>query len=91
MLGGAQESAFPLCKYPTVMISVLVVATLEPPSSPQYQLSDSYVLFVFLASIRPCAWQGADLSHVICAPTAATVIKSFSPDLIVHPILRDDL
>ncbi|TFK39844.1 H-hydrate dehydratase [Crucibulum laeve] len=33
---------------------------------------------------------GADLSHVICSPTAASAIKSYSPDLIVHPILRDD-
>jgi len=30
---------------------------------------------------------GADLSHVICSPTAAGAIKSYSPDLIVHPIL----
>ena len=34
-----------------------------------------------------CA-QGVDLSHVICTPTAADVIKSYSPDLIVHPILN---
>ncbi|KAI3619848.1 hypothetical protein WG66_002912 [Moniliophthora roreri] len=33
---------------------------------------------------------GADLSHVICSPTAASAIKSYSPDLIVHPILRED-
>ncbi|EGO22446.1 hypothetical protein SERLADRAFT_473270 [Serpula lacrymans var. lacrymans S7.9] len=33
---------------------------------------------------------GADLSHVICSPTAAQAIKSYSPDLIVHPILRED-
>ncbi|KIJ65544.1 hypothetical protein HYDPIDRAFT_110647 [Hydnomerulius pinastri MD-312] len=33
---------------------------------------------------------GVDLSHVICAPTAAQAIKSYSPDLIVHPILRED-
>ena len=34
--------------------------------------------------------QGVDLSHVICAPTAASAIKSYSPDLIVHPILREE-
>ncbi|KAH8263579.1 hypothetical protein KR044_010862 [Drosophila immigrans] len=34
---------------------------------------------------------GADLSHVFCHAEAAPVIKSYSPDLIVHPILdRDD-
>ncbi|PPQ76253.1 hypothetical protein CVT26_008288 [Gymnopilus dilepis] len=33
---------------------------------------------------------GADLSHVICSPTAAGAIKSYAPDLIVHPILDPD-
>ncbi|PPQ67856.1 hypothetical protein CVT25_010295 [Psilocybe cyanescens] len=33
---------------------------------------------------------GADLSHVICSPTAAGAIKSYSPDLIVHPILNEN-
>ncbi|XP_060648851.1 ATP-dependent (S)-NAD(P)H-hydrate dehydratase [Drosophila nasuta] len=34
---------------------------------------------------------GADLSHVFCHAEAAPVIKSYSPDLIVHPILdRED-
>lgn len=30
---------------------------------------------------------GADLVHVFCHSKAATVIKSYSPDLIVHPLL----
>lgn len=34
---------------------------------------------------------GADLSHVFCHAEAASVIKSYSPDLIVHPVLdRED-
>ena len=32
---------------------------------------------------------GADLSHVFCTNGAATVIKSYSPELIVHPYLPD--
>lgn len=32
---------------------------------------------------------GADLSHVFCAEGAATVIKVYSPELIVHPYLPD--
>lgn len=32
---------------------------------------------------------GADLSHVFCTLGAATVIKSYSPELIVHPILEE--
>ncbi|CAM6085805.1 unnamed protein product [Calypogeia fissa] len=32
---------------------------------------------------------GADLSHVFCTEGAATVIKSYNPELIVHPVLRE--
>lgn len=31
---------------------------------------------------------GADLTHIICEKSASTVIKSYSPDLMVHPYLR---
>ncbi|KAG0266565.1 hypothetical protein DFQ27_009675 [Actinomortierella ambigua] len=31
---------------------------------------------------------GADLCHIICDEDAATAIKSYSPDLIVHPFIR---
>jgi ATP-dependent NAD(P)H-hydrate dehydratase len=31
---------------------------------------------------------GADMSHVICEPDAAQVIKTYSPNLMVHPLLR---
>ena len=34
--------------------------------------------------------QGADLSHVMCSKEAGPVIKSYSPELIVHPILREN-
>jgi len=30
---------------------------------------------------------GADLSHIYCLEAAASVIKSYSPELIVHPVL----
>ena len=32
---------------------------------------------------------GADISHVFCTEGAATVIKCYSPELIVHPYLPD--
>ncbi|GAV60909.1 Carb_kinase domain-containing protein [Cephalotus follicularis] len=32
---------------------------------------------------------GADLSHVFCTKDAAPVIKGYSPELIVHPILME--
>ncbi|EDN06102.1 predicted protein [Histoplasma mississippiense (nom. inval.)] len=33
-------------------------------------------------------WHLQGLSHVICEPSSATVIKSYSPNLMVHPILQ---
>jgi len=30
---------------------------------------------------------GCDLSHIFCAESAATAIKAYSPELIVHPVL----
>ncbi|XP_023163899.1 ATP-dependent (S)-NAD(P)H-hydrate dehydratase [Drosophila hydei] len=33
---------------------------------------------------------GADLSHVFCHTKAAAVIKAYSPDLIVHPVLDQE-
>ncbi|CAK1598915.1 unnamed protein product [Parnassius mnemosyne] len=30
---------------------------------------------------------GADIAHIFCTSPAATVIKSYSPELIVHPLL----
>lgn len=30
---------------------------------------------------------GADMSHTVCEPSAGDVIKTYSPDLIVHRIL----
>ncbi|WPG97637.1 Hypothetical protein R9X50_00041700 [Acrodontium crateriforme] len=31
---------------------------------------------------------GADMSHVICEPAAGQVIKTYSPNLMVHPYMR---
>eukprot|EP01088_Endostelium_zonatum_P016053 TRINITY_DN417_c0_g2_i1.p1 TRINITY_DN417_c0_g2~~TRINITY_DN417_c0_g2_i1.p1 ORF type:complete len:343 (-),score=71.74 TRINITY_DN417_c0_g2_i1:299-1219(-) len=33
---------------------------------------------------------GVDLSHVFCSKHAGNAIKSYSPDLIVHPVLPDE-
>jgi ATP-dependent NAD(P)H-hydrate dehydratase len=32
---------------------------------------------------------GADLAHIFCTAGAATVIKSYSPEIIVHPVLHE--
>lgn len=37
-----------------------------------------------MASLRA----GADLAHVFCTPAAGQVIKTYSPDLIVHTVFR---
>lgn len=34
---------------------------------------------------------GADMSHVICEPQAAQVIKSYSPNIMVHPLMRQSM
>ncbi|XP_078064260.1 ATP-dependent (S)-NAD(P)H-hydrate dehydratase-like [Mustelus asterias] len=39
--------------------------------------------FAAIASLKV----GADLSHVFCTKDAASVIKSYSPNVIVHPVL----
>jgi len=31
---------------------------------------------------------GTDMSHVICEPQAAQVIKTYSPNIMVHPLMR---
>ncbi|KAH6691535.1 YjeF domain-containing protein [Plectosphaerella plurivora] len=31
---------------------------------------------------------GCDMSHIICTPGAANVIKTYSPNLMVHPLMR---
>jgi hypothetical protein len=40
--------------------------------------------FASMASLRA----GADLAHVFCTPDAGQVIKTYSPDLIVHTVFR---
>ncbi|ODA81848.1 hypothetical protein RJ55_00353 [Drechmeria coniospora] len=31
---------------------------------------------------------GCDMSHIICTPAAGAVIKTYSPNLMVHPLMR---
>ncbi len=48
--------------------------------------SEEYTGAPFLAGMSALR-TGADLVHVVCPPSAAVAIKSYSPDLIVHPWL----
>ncbi|CCK70941.1 NADHX dehydratase KNAG_0F02790 [Huiozyma naganishii CBS 8797] len=41
-------------------------------------------------SANATALVGCDLTHVVCEQNAATVIKSYSPNLMVHPYLKAD-
>ncbi|CAG5865713.1 unnamed protein product [Menidia menidia] len=59
------------------------VLNTEPLSGPR---CDSYTGAPYFAAISALK-VGADLSHVFCTKDAATVIKSYSPELIVHPVL----
>jgi len=69
-----------------------IAVTLVHLSSQQYLHYDWYIPVYqrFHKRILNFYVQGADLSHVICSPTAAQAIKSYSPDLIVHPILGEE-
>lgn len=42
-------------------------------------------------SCAASALVGADMSHILCTEGAATVIKSYSPNLMVHPYLRENI
>lgn len=33
---------------------------------------------------------GADLAHVVCDPEAGSAIKTYSPDLIVHRVVKEE-
>ncbi|CUA75677.1 ATP-dependent (S)-NAD(P)H-hydrate dehydratase [Rhizoctonia solani] len=50
--------------------------------------SQDYTGAPYFASISALRL-GCDLSHVICEPGAGAGIKTYSPDLIVHPILNE--
>jgi len=39
-------------------------------------------------SAMASAQLGCDMSHIICTPGAASVIKTYSPNLMVHPLMR---
>jgi len=49
--------------------------------------SEDYTGAPYFSGIS-CMKLGADLCHIFCEPGAGTVIKCYSPDLIVHPYLR---
>lgn len=56
----------------------------------------SYIIFFFFSytgapffSAIAATVLGADMSHVICERNAGTVIKTYSPNLMVHPYLLD--
>ncbi|KAJ3222693.1 hypothetical protein HK099_002003 [Clydaea vesicula] len=50
--------------------------------------SESYTGAPFLSAISALRL-GADICHIICEKSAAMPIKSYSPEIIVHPLLRD--
>ncbi|KAI0910733.1 H-hydrate dehydratase [Ustulina deusta] len=49
--------------------------------------SEDYTGAPFFSSLSS-ARLGCDMSHVICTPGAAAVIKTYSPNLMVHPLMR---
>ncbi|QLG70544.1 hypothetical protein HG535_0A04850 [Zygotorulaspora mrakii] len=69
-----------------------------PPLSPKFHKGQSGRVCVIggcedytgapFFSANACALMGCDMTHVICEKEAAPVIKSYSPNLMVHPYLR---
>lgn len=50
--------------------------------------NDSYTGAPFFSALAATIL-GADMSHIICERNAGTVIKTYSPNLMVHPYLYD--
>ncbi len=77
-----------------VYAALLGLALLSIKQQKQYYVSvvpQSFKLALWHHQVLcHCVTQvGADLSHCFCTSGAATVIKSYSPELIVHPYLPD--
>ncbi|CAL9690089.1 unnamed protein product [Knipowitschia caucasica] len=77
-------------------ILALVKRTVPPLSSKKHKGQDGRIGIIggcqeytgapYFAAISALK-VGADLAHVFCTKDAAPVIKSYSPELIVHPVL----
>ncbi|XP_012320182.1 ATP-dependent (S)-NAD(P)H-hydrate dehydratase isoform X2 [Aotus nancymaae] len=99
-LDAVLERAFSLCKAHSIkdMENTLqLVRNIIPPlSSTKHKGQDGRIGVVggcqeytgapYFAAISALK-VGADLSHVFCTNAAAPVIKAYSPELIVHPVL----
>lgn len=80
---------------------LLLARTIIQPLKPSYYKGQAGKIAVFggcedytgapFFSGHSAALVGADLSHIVCEKLAAPVIKSYSPDLMVHPYLYDIL
>lgn len=51
--------------------------------------SEDYTGAPYFAAMAS-ALTGADMSHILCSSGAAPVIKTYSPNLMVHPYLHDE-
>lgn len=77
-------------------ILALIKSTIPPLTSKKHKGQDGRIGIIggcqdytgapYFAAISALK-VGADLSHVFCTKDAAPVIKSYSPELIVHPVL----
>ncbi|KAI8614484.1 carbohydrate kinase-domain-containing protein [Chytriomyces sp. MP71] len=67
----------------------LVASTLRKGQSGRILViggSEEYTGAPYYSAIS-AARTGADIVHVVCDPRASSAIKSYSPELIVHPLL----
>lgn len=94
VVGGCQEytGAPYFASYSALLVSPGSRLRHDPGGSPA-RGSPATTAYPFpdLRSLSDPLQVGADLSHVFCEASAAPVIKGYSPELIVHPYLRDSV
>ena len=88
----------------SIVMTAKVYAALLSKALHSCPLSNENIHYYYVSVLpqpcKPALWHhqvlchcvtqvGADLSHCFCTSGAATVIKSYSPELIVHPYLPD--
>ncbi|KAI1928713.1 hypothetical protein LOZ58_002605 [Ophidiomyces ophidiicola] len=84
VIGGSIDSTFK--RYHTPRFSPEAPRVAYAPNT-HFKLKICYTGAPYFSAMAS-AKLGCDMSHVICEPSAATVIKSYSPNLMVHPILQ---
>ena len=92
VIGGSEEFAVTLSCRPAWTLILDLPAIREhltfPPWHPLGLVSPLSSKVPVIYNLTHFPSPGADMSHIICEPLAAAVIKTYSPNLMVHPLMR---